>query len=119
MYCLLSSSSICLVRISEQYLLLGSYRPIKDFLSSIVVPSFNQGHFIDKTLKSIINQDYPNLELIIVDGGSSDSSVEVIKNYTNHIKWWVSEADDGQANAINKGMLHASGEILAWLNSDD
>ncbi len=86
---------------------------------SIVVPSYNQGHFIGKTLDSIISQDYPHLELIIVDGGSNDESVGVIKEYANHIKWWISEPDDGQANAINKGMSHATGEILAWLNSDD
>jgi carbamoyltransferase len=86
---------------------------------SIVVPSYNQGHFIGKTLESVVKQHYPNLELIVVDGGSSDKTVEVIREYANHIKWWVSEPDDGQANAINKGMLPATGEILAWLNSDD
>lgn len=86
---------------------------------SIVVPSFNQGHFLGHTLNSILSQNYPNLELIVVDGGSSDDSREVIEGYSEHIKWWVSEADSGQANAINKGMAHATGEILAWLNSDD
>lgn len=86
---------------------------------SIVVPSFNQGQFIDHTLKSIISQNYPDLELIVVDGGSSDESGDVIKKYTEHIKWWVSEPDNGQAHAINKGMSQASGDILAWLNSDD
>lgn len=86
---------------------------------SIVVPSYNQGHFIGKTLESIVSQDYPNMELIIVDGGSSDETVEIINKFSNHIKWWVSEPDDGQANAINKGMSHTTGDILAWLNSDD
>ncbi len=86
---------------------------------SIIVPSFNQGKFIGQTLESIVGQEYPNLELIIVDGGSSDESVNVIREYASHIKWWVSEPDDGQANAINKGMSRATGEILAWLNSDD
>lgn len=86
---------------------------------SIVVPSYNQGHFIGKTLESIVSQSYPNLELIIVDGDSSDNTIEVIKVYSKHIKWWVSEPDNGQASAINKGMTHATGEILAWLNSDD
>jgi len=86
---------------------------------SVVVPSFNQGHFIGQTLQSITGQNYPNLELIVVDGGSTDETLEVIESFSGHIKWWVSEADNGQANAINKGMQHASGEILAWLNSDD
>ncbi|MBE9550246.1 MAG: glycosyltransferase [Proteobacteria bacterium] len=88
-------------------------------LISIVVPSFNQGRFLEHTLESIISQNYPRLELIVVDGGSTDNSRVVIEAYSEHIKWWVSEADTGQANAINKGMEHASGEILAWLNSDD
>jgi len=86
---------------------------------SIVVPSYNQGQYIDKTLASIVSQGYPNLELIIIDGGSSDETIEVIGQYSDHVKWWVSEPDKGQANAINKGMTHATGEILAWLNSDD
>ncbi|MCF6263990.1 MAG: glycosyltransferase [Xanthomonadales bacterium] len=86
---------------------------------SIIVPSYSQGHFIRNTLDSIINQNYPNLELIVVDGGSEDGTVEVIKEYSEHIKWWVSEDDNGQASAINKGMEHATGDILAWLNSDD
>lgn len=86
---------------------------------SIIVPSYNQGRFIGHTLESIVSQNYPNLELIIVDGGSCDKTVDVIKKYASHVNWWVSEADDGQANAINKGMTHATGEILAWLNSDD
>ena len=86
---------------------------------SIVVPSYNQGRFIGKTLESVISQAYPNLELIVVDGGSKDSTVEVIEQYASHIKWWVSESDEGQGSAINKGMSHATGEVLAWLNSDD
>jgi len=86
---------------------------------SIVVPSYNHGRFIGNTLQSIVNQDYPHLELIVVDGGSDDATLEVIKAYDEPIKWWVSEPDSGQANAINKGMAHATGEILAWLNSDD
>lgn len=86
---------------------------------SIVVPSLNQGQYLGHTLKSILDQGYPNLELIVVDGGSTDKSIEVIQAYSTGIKWWVSEADKGQAHAINKGMDQASGEILAWLNSDD
>ncbi len=83
------------------------------------MPSLNQGRFIRQTLDSITSQKYPDLELIVVDGGSTYETLMVIKDYAHHVKWWVSEPDSGQANAINKGMAHASGEILAWLNSDD
>jgi len=88
-------------------------------LISIVLPSLNQGRFLSHTLKSILDQQYPRLELIVVDGGSEDDSLDVIKANSKHIDWWVSEPDKGQANAINKGMAHATGDILAWLNSDD
>jgi glycosyltransferase involved in cell wall biosynthesis len=86
---------------------------------SIVVPSFNQGQFIGATLQSIIDQNYPNLELIVVDGGSKDETVAVINQYAAHIDWWVSEPDSGQTAAINKGFARSSGEIMAWINSDD
>ena len=86
---------------------------------SIVVPSLNQGCFIEETLKSIVGQAYPNLELIVIDGGSSDGSLDVIKSFESHLAWWVSEPDNGQAAAINKGFLKATGEIMAWVNSDD
>jgi len=86
---------------------------------SIVVPSFNQGRFIGATLQSIIDQNYPDLELIVIDGGSKDETVEVIQQYASHIDWWVSEPDSGQTAAINKGFARSSGEIMAWINSDD
>lgn len=86
---------------------------------SIVTPSFNQGHFIEETIVSILDQGYPNLEYIIMDAGSTDNTVEVIKKYEKHITHWVSEKDSGQANAINKGLKHCTGEIFNWLNSDD
>lgn len=86
---------------------------------SIVVPSFNQGRFIEATLRSIIDQQYPNLELIVVDGGSTDNTLAVIKQYEAHIDWWVSEPDSGQTAAINKGFMQSTGEIMAWINSDD
>lgn len=86
---------------------------------SIVVPSFNQGRFIGATLYSIINQQYPNLELIVIDGGSTDNTLEVIKQYQARINWWVSELDSGQTAAINKGFMRSTGEIMAWINSDD
>jgi glycosyltransferase involved in cell wall biosynthesis len=86
---------------------------------SIVVPSFNQGIFIEETIRSVLLQNYPLLELIVIDGGSSDDSVDVIKKYETYITHWVSEPDKGQSHAINKGFNLATGEIINWLNSDD
>ena len=87
-------------------------------LVSIVTPSYNQGRYIEETIQSILNQDYPNLEYIVVDGGSSDNTIEILKKYQEHLTW-ISEKDRGQADAINKGFGMAKGEIVAWLNSDD
>lgn len=86
---------------------------------SVITPSFNQGEFIEETIKSVLDQQYPNLEYIIMDGGSKDQSVDIIKNYEKHLAYWVSEKDKGQTNAINKGFQKATGDILVWLNSDD
>jgi len=86
---------------------------------SIVTPSLNQGKFIEAAIRSVVLQRYPNLEYTLIDGGSSDSSVEVIRKYGAWVTHWVSEADEGQANAINKGLKRANGDIVAWLNSDD
>ena len=86
---------------------------------SIVIPSFNQGIYLEETIKTIINQDYSDLEVIVIDGGSSDNSVKIIKKYEKYLKYWVSEKDSGQSNAINKGLKIATGEIFAWQNSDD
>ncbi|RMG57605.1 MAG: glycosyltransferase [Deltaproteobacteria bacterium] len=86
---------------------------------SIITPSFNQGRFIERTIVSILNQDWPNLEYIIVDGCSTDETVNVIKKYEEHIAWWVSEPDKGQTDAILKGLSRATGEFVTWVCSDD
>jgi len=86
---------------------------------SIVTPSYNQGEFLEATVRSILAQNYSNLEYIICDGGSNDSSVEIIKKYSNQLAYWESQKDNGQAHAINKGFRRATGEIIGWINSDD
>ena len=86
---------------------------------SIVTPSYNQGEFIEETIRSVLLQGYPNLEYIIMDGGSTDNSVAIIKKYEPWLACWVSEPDKGQSHAINKGFRKATGKVLAWLNSDD
>lgn len=86
---------------------------------SIITPSYNQGQFLEKTILSVLNQNYPNLEFIIIDGGSTDNSIEIIKKYEKYIAYWISEPDKGQAHALNKGFERATGDIFGWLNSDD
>ncbi len=86
---------------------------------SIVTPSFNQGEFIEETIRSVLLQGYPDLDFIIIDGGSTDETIRIIKKYEQWLTFWVSEKDDGQSDAINKGFARATGEIINWLNSDD
>lgn len=86
---------------------------------SIITPSFNQARFIEETILSVVNQEYPNLEYIVIDGGSTDGSVDIIRRHQKHLAYWVSERDNGAADAIRKGFEMATGDIFAYLNSDD
>ncbi len=86
---------------------------------SIITPSLNQDEYLEETILSVLDQNYPDLEYIIIDGGSSDNSVEIIRKYEGRLKFWVSEKDKGHGDALNKGFSYSSGEIMAWVNSDD
>ncbi len=92
---------------------------MSDLKISVITPSYNQGEYIEETIQSVIRQNYSNIEYFIIDGGSTDNTIEIIKRYESHIDFWVSEADEGQSHAINKGLQRSTGDIVAWLNSDD
>jgi len=86
---------------------------------SIVTPNYNQGEYLEQTIRSVLDQGYPNLEYIIIDGGSTDSSLEIIKKYEKQLTYWISEKDNGMYEAIQKGFERSTGEIMGWINSDD
>ncbi len=86
---------------------------------SVISPSYNQGHFLKTNILSILEQNYPSVEHIIIDGGSTDTTVDILKSFDDHITYWVSEPDRGQSDALNKGLAQATGEIIGWQNSDD
>jgi glycosyltransferase involved in cell wall biosynthesis len=88
-------------------------------LISVLIPSYNYGKFIEETIRSILLQKYPKIELIVIDGGSTDNTIDVIRKYANYITYWVSETDQGQTDAINKGYQYCTGDIFVWLNADD
>jgi glycosyltransferase involved in cell wall biosynthesis len=95
--------------------------PIRDpgLTVSIVIPSLNQGRYLESAIQSVLNQEYPRLECIVIDGGSTDGSAEIIRRHSSRLAYWVSEADSGQTDALAKGFSVARGEVLGWLNSDD
>jgi glycosyltransferase involved in cell wall biosynthesis len=121
---LLPGIAICGAQYRGKSLGLEKRRAVKSSSShrpsiSIVIPSYNQVAFLERAIESLLSQAYPNLEILVADGGSADGSREIIERYSRYLRWWCSEPDRGQAHALNKGFHRSSGEIMGWLNSDD
>ena len=93
--------------------------PEKQPRISVITPSYNQGEYLEATLRSVLDQDYEELEYVVIDGGSTDGSVQIIERYASRLAYWVSEPDRGHAHALNKGFERATGDILCWINSSD
>src|SRR5450432_2242376 len=110
-----------MLSLSEKTILYSRGQPVTDIYPtiSIVTPVFNQIDFVEDCIRSILDQNYPNLEYIIIDGGSTDGTTDIIEKYTDQIQYWISEPDHGIYHALQKGFQRSTGEIMGWLNSDD